>query len=347
MRIRGVIVLMMLFAGFISTAQNDKGKVPRILESSGGCNIYYLYGNDGWGNVPEGWKVQQEFLKNATEEDLEQTVLHSKTPAYRAMAYSALVSGKSKRCYDLLLDKLRDSSTFMVAQFDVYSTHNVASAMLQMFSSSKQRVNKAQQRHIDSMIVFSAGLEHLDKYTPASRLEGMDGLYERLRELHLSGTPHMLPIIAKYRKEDDIPIMIAALKEYKKGLDRHGGNTEGPEGDTNSALDAMMIWRNEAFMPALEELRDYEISRRYLDYHRVKMMFKVVMSYDNEWAYNFIKETFNKSIFHTEYFSEELYKAYYEENEMLRFRSLVERYGKKPFDWDINPNNKNNILHNK
>lgn len=333
-----ILTLMMLFVGLEANAQDIENRRVNILESPDSCNVYYLYGNDGWGGVPKGWTVQRELLKNATKTDLEQTVLHSKTPAYRAMAYHALVEDRSKKCYDLLLQKLSDSTTFNVAAFDVWYTCDVASFMIGVVSDSKRPLfTKDQQRHVDSLIVFSDGLEHLDKYAPASRLKGMDGLYARLRELHLSGTPNLLPIIAEYRNEDDIPMIIDALLEYSVGLDNQGGlNPEGLEGDTNSALYAIIGWNDDAFIPALEELRDYELSRRYLDYNRVKMLFKVVMSYDNEWAYNFIDETFGKMRGAKKYsYPENLFRAFYEEEEIPRFRPLVEKYGEKPFDWDI------------
>ena len=333
-----VLAIVMLFIGLEANAQEIDNRGVNILESPDSCNVYYLYGNDGWGGVPKGWTVQRELLKNATKRDLEQTVLHSRTPAYRAMAYHALVEDRSKKCYDLLLQKLSDSTTFMVAAFDVWYTCDVASFMIGVVSDSKRPLlTKEQQRHVDSLILFSDGLEHLDKYAPASRLKGMDGLYGRLRELHLSGTPNLLPIIAEYRNEDDIPMIIDALREYSVGLDNQGGvNTEGLEGDTNSALYAIIGWNDDAFIPALEELRDYELSRRYLDYNRVKMLFKVVMSYDNEWAYNFIDETFGKMRGAKKYsYPENLFCAYYEEEEIPRFRPLVEKYGEKPFDWDI------------
>lgn len=333
-----ILTLMMLFVGLEANAQGVEQRRSRILESPDSINVYYLYGNDGWGGVPKGWTVQRELLKNATKTDLEQTVLHSKTPAYRAMAYHALVEDRSKKCYDLLLQKLSDSTTFNVAAFDVWYTCDVASFMIGVVSDSKRPLfTKDQQHHLDSLIIFSDGLEHLDKYAPASRLKGMDGLYGRLRELHLSGTPNLLPIIAEYRNEDDIPMIIDALREYSVGLDNQGGlSTEGLEGDTNSALYAIIGWNDDAFIPALEELRDYELSRRYLDYNRVKMLFKVVMSYDNEWAYNFIDETFGKMRGAKKYsYPENLFRAFYEEEEIPRFRPLVEKYGEKPFDWDI------------
>lgn len=332
-----IVVMIMSFAGFISTAQNANDRTPIILESLDSSNVYYLYGNDGWGNVPDGWKEQQDFLEKATESDLEQTVLHSRTPAYRAMAYGALVSDRNEKCYDLLLSQLNNSSTFMLASGDVWYEYDVVSFMLEeSFDSKAPLFTKRQQRHIDSLIVFSPGLEHLDQYASASRLKGMHGLYERLRKLHQSGAPNLLPLIAEYKREDDIPIMIVAIKEYKKGLDHEGASSKGPEGNTNNALNAMMVWNDDAFMPVLEELRDYELSREYIDYYRVKMLFKVVMSYDNEWAYNFIEETFGKLKGSEKYsYPENLFRAYYEEKEIPRFRPLVDKYGIKPYNWDI------------
>ena len=329
-----IIALVMLFIGLEANAQDIENRRVNILESPDSCNVYYLYGDNGWGGVPKGWTIQRELLKNATKTDLEQTVLQSKTPAYRAMAYHALVEDRSKKCYDLLLQKLSDSTTFMVAAFDVWYTCDVASFMIGVVSDSKRPLfTKDQQHHLDSLIVFSDGLEHRDKYAPALRLKGEAGLYARLKELHLAGEPNLLPIIAEYRNEDDIPLMIDALLEYRKGLDRQGIQ-QGPEGNTNNALNAIMGWNDDAFVPVLEELRDYELSRRYLDYHRVKMLFKVVMSYDNEWAYNFIDETFGKMNGAKKFsYPENLYRAYYEEDEIPRFRPLIEKYGERPLYW--------------
>ena len=329
-----IIALVMLFIGLEANAQDIENRRVNILESPDSCNVYYLYGDNGWGGVPKGWTIQRELLENATKIDLEQTVLQSKTPAYRAMAYHALVEDRSKKCYDLLLQKLSDSTTFMVAAFDVWYTCDVASFMIGVVSDSKRPLfTKDQQHHLDSLIVFSDGLEHLDKYAPALRLKGEAGLYARLKELHLAGEPNLLPIIAEYRNEDDIPLMIDALLEYRKGLDRQGIQ-QGPEGNTNNALNAIMGWNDDAFVPVLEELRDYELSRRYLDYHRVKMLFKVVMSYDNEWAYNFIDETFGKMNGAKKFsYPENLYRAYYEEDEIPRFRPLIEKYGERPLYW--------------
>lgn len=299
-------------------------------------NVYFLYGNDGWGNVPDGWKRQQKLLQGASDSDLEVMALNSKTPAHRAMAFNSLASKHSEKCYDILLQKLGDNDRFMVASGDVWWGNNVAYFMLEVAESDSLLFTKAQRHFIDSVIVFRPGLNHLNKYTSVSRLKGMDGLYDRMRDLYLKGDSYLLPLIAEYKNQDDIPMIIKALREYKKGLDRQGACSNKPEGNTNYALDALMIWRVDAFMPVLEELRDYELSRKYIDYYRVKMLFKVVMAYDNDWAYHFIEDTFENKGGKNKYsYPDNLYSAYYEEEQILRFLPLIEKYGKKPFDCDL------------
>ena len=66
------------------------------------------------------------------------------------------------------------------------------------------------------------------------------------------------------------------------------------------------------------------------------MLFKVVMSYDDDWAYNFIEDTFESMGALNKFsYPENLFRAYYEEKENPRFLPLIEKYAKKPFDWDI------------
>ena len=65
-----------------------------------------------------------------------------------------------------------------------------------------------------------------------------------------------------------------------------------------------------------------------------KMLFKVVMAYDNDWAYHFIEDTFDDKGAKDKFsYPENLYRAYYEENGPSRFLPLIDKYGKKPFDW--------------
>ena len=252
------------------------------------------------------------------------------------MAFHSLASKRSNKCYDILLAKLKDKDKFWLASYDVWFTSDVASFMLEVAESDSLLFTKEQMHRVDSVIVFSSGLHHLDKSGSAYRLRDTEGVREVIRNLYLDGDSNLLPLLFYYKNPDDIPLAIDALREYKVGLDEQGANSKGREGNTNYALNALMMWRDEAFKPVLEELRNHELSRRYIDYYRVKMLFKVVMSYDDDWAYNFIEDTFESMGALNKFsYPENLFRAYYEEKENPRFLPLIEKYAKKPFDWDI------------
>lgn len=121
-------------------------------------NVYFLFGNDGWGNVPDGWKRQQKLLQGASDSDLEVMALNSKTPAHRAMAFNSLASKHSEKCYDILLQKLGDNDQFMVASDDVWWGNSVAFFMLEVAESDSLLFTKAQRHYIDSVIVFTCVL---------------------------------------------------------------------------------------------------------------------------------------------------------------------------------------------
>jgi hypothetical protein len=262
--------------------------------------------------------------------------LSADIPAQRAMAFHALASKRSEKCYDILLAKLKDKDKFWLASYDVWFTSDVASFMLEVAESDSLLFIKEQMHRVDSVIVFSSGLHHLDKSGSAYRLRDTEGVREVIRNLYLDGDSNLLPLLFYYKNPDDIPLAIDALREYKVGLDEQGANSKGREGNTNYALNALMMWRDEAFKPVLEELRNHELSRRYIDYYRVKMLFKVVMSYDDDWAYSFIEDTFESMGALNKFsYPENLFRAYYEEKENPRFLPLIEKYAKKPFDWDI------------
>ncbi len=324
-----IALMLLLLPGFFYAAQAQFLDIE-IDED----NTYYLYGDDGWGDVPKGWEKQQALLKNAKIADLESMAISSDIPAIRAMSFHRLTSKRGKKCYDILLEELSDTSMFWLASFDVMYHESVATFDLTLVEANPRLLNKRQWHYVDSVIVFRPGLGHLNKLASASRLRGMDGLYDRLHELYLQGDTNLLPLIAEYKNEDDIPVLITALREYAEGLDEKGGRIDGsPEGNTNDALDALMIWNDEVFTPVLEELRDYELSRRYIDYYRIKTLFKVVMSYDNNWAYDFIQDTFEKGGKDKFSYPENFYRAYYEENERTRFLPLIQKYGQKPVIW--------------
>ena len=185
---------------------------------------------------------------------------------------------------------------------------------------------------IDSLAVFGSGMEHLDKYRSALRLSGTEGLYDRVREFYLNGESQDLEILATYRKPEDIPLILEALREYDFYDPWSNKRSRTIEG-----LDAVLKWPDDIFIPVLEEIRDYELMRGSPNHYRVERLFKIAMTYNNEWSYDFIKYCFkDKEIKGIYVFPTSLYEAYYDDEKEAnaRFLPLVQKYGEKPDNWD-------------
>ena len=137
-----------------------------------------------------------------------------------------------------------------------------------------------------------------------------------------------MPNLCRYRREEDKATVIECLLEYSKGLDKeHVRN--GPEGKTNQGLEAVAIWPDPAFLPALRKVRDYEVSRIHYDYYRIRLFYLALMAYDDENSYNFIDETLRMTgrdkttrQYHLDFFREA-----YDSSPRARYESLLNKYG--------------------
>ena len=201
------------------------------------------------------------------------------------------------------------------------------------FTGFRRIFTKEDSVTLDSVLFFSPNLQHIERlYTILENLPAEECYYDRLHQMYYDeGIAEALPNISRYRRESDKAAVIECLLEYSKGLDKeHVIN--GPEGRTNQALEAVAIWPDPAFLPALRKVRDYEVSRKHYDYGRIRRFYLALMAYDDENSYNFIDETLrmtgrNKTTqkYHLEFF----HKAY-ETNPNFRYESLLKKYDKIP-----------------
>lgn len=342
--------MSMALSAFTKNTRNDKTQVLlamfkrfhsllfclllTIFVACGSKNTYYQTPNNGFSRFPYwGWIKQKALLMTSTDASLETMALHSHNPVYRAMAYEKLAAKQSPKCHELLLAELKDTCSFNVQWLDLVFLTDVASFDLQVAEENPQLFTEGQRHHIDSVVVFGAGLDHLSKSPSATRLYGMEGVYDRVHDLCLNGDTHLLTVLAEYKNPQDIPLVTNALLGKMKGDNEPEAFDEQRENSEN-ALAAITIWRDEAFIPALEELRNYQLSYGILNYTGVKTLYKVVMAYDNEWANTFIEDMFKDSGNNLDSYSEALYQAFYEGCQSSRFLPLVERYGKQPPEWD-------------
>ena len=182
---------------------------------------------------------------------------------------------------------------------------------------------------LDSMLFFTPHLQHIERlYSILKNLPAEERFYDRLHQLFYDeGCAEALPNLCRYRRKADKKTVIKCLLEYSKGLDKeHVRN--GPEGRTNEGLEAVAIWPDPAFLPALRKVRDYEVKRKHYDYSRIRLFYLALMAFDDENSYNFIDETLRMTDrdsttrhYHLEYFREA-----YEKCPNPRYETLLNKY---------------------
>ena len=333
--IRRVITAVMLFplVNVICHGQvNDSIPPPPPIPQIDTNNIFNRTSFGGWGKAPQGWKRQQRILRESTDSDLDSLARYATYPAERVFAFYSLAEKKSERCYSILLNRLTDKDLFWYWWVDQGWQETVGDFMLSTIWQYDGLYTTEQIHTIDSLAVFGSGMEHLDKYRSALRLSGTEGLYDRVREFYLNGESQDLEILATYRKPEDIPLILEALREYDFYDPWSNKRSRTIEG-----LDAVLKWPDDIFIPVLEELRDYELMRGSPNHYRVERLFKIAMTYNNEWSYDFIKDCFkDKEIKGFYVFPTSLYEAYYDDEKEAnaRFLPLVQKYGEKPDNWD-------------
>ena len=333
--IRRVITAVLLFplVNVICHGQvNDSIPPPPPIPQIDTNNIFNRSSYGGWGKAPQGWKRQQRILRESTDSDLDSLARYATYPAERVFAFYSLAEKKSERCYSILLDRLTDKDLFWYWWVDQGWQETVGDFMLSTIWQYDGLYTTEQIHTIDSLAVFGAGMEHLDKYRSALRLSGTEGLYDRVREFYLNGESQDLEILATYRKPEDIPLILEALREYDFYDPWSNKRSRTIEG-----LDAVLKWPDDIFIPVLEEIRDYELMRGSPNHYRVERLFKIAMTYNNEWSYDFIKYCFkDKEIKGIYVFPTSLYEAYYDDEKEAnaRFLPLVQKYGEKPDNWD-------------
>jgi hypothetical protein len=184
---------------------------------------------------------------------------------------------------------------------------------------------------LDSILFFTPNLNHI-----AHRTDILDSLplderhYRRLHEMYYDeGFAPALQHLCRYRRETDKAAVIECLLEYSKGLnERHV--KEGPEGRTIQGLWAVALWPDHDFLPALREVRDYEVRRTHYDYARIRFFYLALMAYDDDLSYGFIDETLRMTgsdpstrKYHLEYFREA-----YEKHPNPRYQDLLDKYSR-------------------
>ena len=183
---------------------------------------------------------------------------------------------------------------------------------------------------LDSVLFFTRNLNHIERLSSIlENLPAEERFYDRLHQMYYDeGNADALPKLLCYHRETDKPAVIECLLEYSKGLDEEHVRV-GPGGRTNEGLEAVALWPDPAFLPALRKVRDYEVSRIHYDYYRIRLFYLALMAYDDENSYNFIDETLrmtgrDKT---TRHYHLEFFREAYDSSPRARYESLLNKYG--------------------
>ena len=330
-------LLLLLLALWGAPARGQH--LGQIIDSLNRSSWYYTSWNNGWGGLIREWICQDLLHHMATEKQfIDFAQRRTWSAPLRLTAMRALIDRRHPLCKAIVLHNMTDSSCVTVQSYDViYSdyTQNMYVEWL-MQGRGEGWLSVADSLEIDSAVLFTPAAARLD-YTRRllRRLDTRPEYEPRVRQLYVSEhVAEALPLLARYRREADKPLVTAALMQYAVGLDKKGAREpcKSPrgnyEGATNEGLLAVREWPDEDFKAALLTVRDYEARRHYYDYARIKYLFEALMAYDSPWAYRQIDRTLRMNRlneYYRQYFHSAMKKHY-----NVRYQPLLNQWPYTP-----------------
>ncbi len=305
----------------------------QIIDSLNRRTLYSVFWDNGWGGLVPEWVYQDLLGHMAPTKTLIAIVKQpSLSPPLRLSALRALIDARSPVCKAAVLRNMNDSSLVTVQSADVIYGDYTQNLYIEWLMQGRGEgwLSVADSLEIDSAAFFSPVAARLD-YTRRLlyRLSPRAGYEQRVRQLYVrEHIAEALPLLARYRREADKPLITAALLQYARGLDK--GAQADRKGYTNEALLAVRNWSDEAFKTTLLTIRDYEARRKYYDYARIKYLFEALMAYDSPWAYRQIDLTLRKNKrnhYYREYFHSAMKKHY-----NARYQPLLDKWPYTPWN---------------
>lgn len=160
------------------------------------------------------------------------------------------------------------------------------------------------------------------------RCSGNPKFYDIFCSLYKKGNCDALYEIAVYRNPNDLKVIANVLNDSpseKIVVDDDDDIDE--EGNLNCGLAAVLAWPHQSFVPLLEEIGKRIKGKKGIYGQRGSLFFASIMSYDNEWAYNYIEFFFKDKKMRMKY-SHALADAYTNFGKKIRFLPLVKKCNK-------------------
>lgn len=143
---RFILSILLLFVTCYVKAQNTKAVL--IADS---LTKVSLFDNDGWGDTPKAWTLQEQLNEVASNDDLVALARSHCNGAARAVAFRLLVARTDSRYRDILYSSLRDTTTFLEQSFDVIGSTNVANFMVDVLTCHWDFLSLSDSIYLDSL----------------------------------------------------------------------------------------------------------------------------------------------------------------------------------------------------
>lgn len=269
---------------------------------------------------------EKALINVASIEQLDSLALNAKIPAIRALAYTELLHRDANMCMKLLPSLVKDDG---VLYLDNNKKIHILKEYITRYSALYADLFDSKSIEILDSMVLVHNLQPVG-YNEGmmKRCSGNPKFYDIFCDLYKRGNCDVLYEIAVYRNPNDLQTIANVLNDSpseKIVVDDDDDIDE--EGNLNCGLAAVLAWPHQSFVPLLEEIGKRIKGKKGIYGQRGSLFFASIMSYDNEWAYNYI-ECFFKDKKMREKYSHALADAYTNFGKKPRFLPLVKKYNK-------------------
>lgn len=330
MKIRNILfILIGVLIQSEVAAQTEISFVKALydLESQNDSACYY--GSNEYDETNPMCLKEKALINSASVEQLDSLALNAKIPAIRALAYMELLHKDANRCMKLLPSLVKDDGTLYLGTNK--KLHILKEYITRYSALYADLFDSKSIELLDSMVLVHNLRPVGYNEEMMKRCSGNPKFYDIFCDLYKKGNCDVLYDIAVYRKQKDLQTIADALNDYpsKKMVDNDDEEDDdiAEEGNLNCGLGAVLAWPHISFVPILEEVGKHIKKKKGIYNQRSSLFFASIMSYDNEWAYNYIEDFFKDKKMRKKY-SHALADAYTNFGKKPRFLPLARKYSK-------------------
>lgn len=269
-------LLLMSLSG-MAFSQSTTESVFSVADSLAWESSLSATGADGWSGIDRSYLYYERMGKVFTDKELDSLARRHDSPIVRAAAGWILIDRRSPLASILLFDRLTDTATFILKSYDVGTPCNVATYLVDCASTL---LSPRDSLRLDSVLLSSSDYCHINYRDKLIRsLPAIPENYPRVKHLYENEhTRSALATLARYHKEEDVPLILQAL------------SSDNPF-DLESGFEAIAAWPDARFHSVLASKRSQFLQEEVILPVGMKF-FLAVMAYRDSWSRQFIKETF-------------------------------------------------------